>query len=88
VLVVLRAQQGRLEEADRMATEVVAYFSGTDFSIDRVRAIMDRAGVHRLVGRPNGAIEVIEDAMRLSGQGKDVASADLARRAIDKIAGA
>jgi tetratricopeptide (TPR) repeat protein len=41
----VRAQQGRMDEAEQMARESVAYFAGTDYSTDRTGVLMDRGSL-------------------------------------------
>src|SRR5439155_3166281 len=55
----VRAQQGRIEDAERMAREAVAYFAGTDYVPDRAGVILDLAEVLRLAGRPTEAIDAM-----------------------------
>ena len=81
----VRAQQGRLEEAERMAREAVAYFERTDYSSDRTWVLMDLAEVLSLAGRTDEAIATIHEAIALFEQREDVVSATRARELIDQL---
>jgi class 3 adenylate cyclase/tetratricopeptide (TPR) repeat protein len=84
----VRAQQGRVHEAERMASEAVAYFAGTDYSADRTGVLMDLAEVLRLAGRPDGSIATIREALGLFEQREDVVSAAHARELISELTNA
>jgi class 3 adenylate cyclase/tetratricopeptide (TPR) repeat protein len=81
----VRAQQGRMDEAERMAREAVEYFARTDYSTDRTFVVMDLAEVLRLAGRPDEAIATIREAIGLFEQREDVVSAAHARALIDDL---
>lgn len=81
----VRARQGRVEEAEHMAREAVAYFERTDYTTDRTFVLMDLAEVLRLAGRPDEAIATIHEAIRLFDEREDVVSAAHARELIEEI---
>ena len=84
----VRAQQGRVDEAERMAREAVAYFAHTDYSTDRTWVLMDLAEVLRLAGRSGEAIATIHEAIALFEQREDEVSAAHARELIEDLASA
>jgi tetratricopeptide (TPR) repeat protein len=81
----VRAQQGRADEAERMAREAVEYFARTDYSTDRTFVLMDLAEVLRVAGRPEEAVATIRDALGLFEQREDVVSAARARVLIEDL---
>ena len=83
----VRARQGRLEDAERMANEAVAYFAHTDYSVDRTFVLMDLAEVLRLAGRTDDAIATIREAIALFERREDVVSAAHARELIEELSG-
>ena len=84
----VRAQQGRVDEAERMAREAVEYFARTDYSTDRTFVLMDLAEVLRLAGRPEEAVATIREAIGLFEQREDVVSAARARVLIEDLTNA
>jgi tetratricopeptide (TPR) repeat protein len=85
VIAPVRARQGRLDEAERMAREAVAYFAGTDYSTDRTFVLMDLAEVLRLAGRTDEAIATVREALDLFEQREDAVSAAQARALIGEL---
>ncbi len=81
----VRAQQGRFDEAERMAREAVAYFAGTDYSSDRTWVILDLAEVLRLAGRPKESIDAMNEALELLEQREDAVSAARVRGLIEAL---
>ena len=81
----VRAQQGRIAEAERMAREAVDYFANTDYSADRTGVILDLAEVLRLAGRRDEAIDTVNEALRLFDQREDVVSAAHAKALIGEL---
>jgi tetratricopeptide (TPR) repeat protein len=84
----VRARQGRVDEAERLAREAIAYFELTDYSTDRTWVLMDLAEVLRLAERPDEAIATIHEAIRLFDEREDVVSAGRARELIEEIGNA
>ncbi len=68
-----------------MARDAVAYFEGTEYSIDRTSVLMDLAEVLRLAGRPDEAIATLREALGLFEQREDVVSAAHTRELIDQL---
>jgi class 3 adenylate cyclase/tetratricopeptide (TPR) repeat protein len=85
VLASVLARRGRFEEAEGMAREAVAYFEGTEYSIDRTDVLMALAEVLRLAGRPDEAVSTIHEAIDLYDRREDIVSADKARKIIDSL---
>jgi tetratricopeptide (TPR) repeat protein len=79
------AALGRLEEGERLAREAVALTDQTEFLVDRADARMDLAEVLLLASRPNEAVEVLQDALRLHEQKENLVSAERARALLDKL---
>ncbi len=86
VLARVLARRGRLEEAEHMAREAVAYFEGTEYSIDRTAVLMDLAEVLRLAGRPEEAVSTLRDALDLFEQREDRVSSAHAEELIEELA--
>ena len=63
VLSKVRARQGRLEEAERLAREAVASFDGTDLLIDHATALMALGEVLRFTGRMEEAASSVQQAL-------------------------
>jgi tetratricopeptide (TPR) repeat protein len=84
----VRAQQGRVDEAERMAREAVAYFAGTDYSTDRTGVLMDLADVLRMAERPQEAAAIVYEALDLFEAREDAVSAGQARELIAELANA
>jgi tetratricopeptide (TPR) repeat protein len=82
------AQRGRVEEAERMAREAVAYFERTDYGVERTTALLDLTEVLRLAGRPEEAVATLRDALGLFEQREDVVSAARARALIEDLTNA
>jgi hypothetical protein len=73
------AALGRVEEGVRLAREGVALMDQTEFLVDRADARMDLTEVLRLADRPNDAVSVLEEALRLHEQKGNLVSAERAR---------
>ena len=86
VLARVLAQRGRFDEAERMARDALAYFEGTEYSIDRTDVLMSLAEVLRLSGRPEEAIATTHEALGLFDQREDLVSAAHARELIQALA--
>jgi tetratricopeptide (TPR) repeat protein len=85
VLACVLAQQGRVDEAERMAKEAAAYFAGTEYWPDRTGVLMNLGEVLRIAGRPDEAIEAIREALDLFERREDVVSAARASALIDEL---
>ena len=86
VLASVLARRGQLEEAERMSREAVAYFEGTEYSIDLAAVLMDLAEVLRLAGRPEEAVATLRDVLDRFEQREDIVSAAHARELIEELA--
>jgi tetratricopeptide (TPR) repeat protein len=78
-LALVRAHQGRAEEAEALAREAAAAFEGTDFLIFHGQTLVSLAGVLNLLGRADEATRVAEEAIELFERKGAVALADYAR---------
>jgi tetratricopeptide (TPR) repeat protein len=78
-LALVRANQGRAEEAEALAREAAAAFEGTDFLIFHGQTLVALAGVLKLLGRAEEATRVAEHAIELFERKGAVALADHAR---------
>jgi hypothetical protein len=81
----VRARQTRMDEAERMAREAVAFFEHTDYSTDRTGVLMDLAEVLGLAGRREESISTMRDALVLYERREDVVSAAHTRQLIDEL---
>ena len=82
----VRARQGRIDEAERMAREAAAYFAGTDYSTDRTGVLMDLAEVLRLAGRPEESIGTLREALDLFERREDEVSVARTEEMIEELA--
>ncbi len=81
----VRARQGHMDEAERMAREAAAYFAGTDYSTDRTGVLLDLAEVLRLAARPEEAVVVLREALDLFEHREDEVSAARTERLIEAL---
>lgn len=87
VLAKLMAHEGQLDEAERMARGVVAFFQGTDLLIDHALALMDLAEVLHLAGRREDATSTVGEAIDLFERKGNIVSAGSARKVREQFAG-
>jgi class 3 adenylate cyclase/tetratricopeptide (TPR) repeat protein len=81
-LALVRANQGRGEEAEALAREAAGAFEGTDFLIFHGQTLVALAGVLNLLGRADEATRVGQEAIQLFEQKGAAALADHARAAL------
>jgi tetratricopeptide (TPR) repeat protein len=74
------AQIGKLEEAEGLAREAVAFAAESDFLNARGDALVDLAVVLEVAGRPDEGVAAVEQAIRLFDQKGNLVSAERARR--------
>jgi tetratricopeptide (TPR) repeat protein len=77
------ARRGRLEEAERLATEAVELAADTDMLGMRAGALLDLAGVLRAAGRAAEAGALAGQALELAGRKGHLVAASQARELLD-----
>jgi class 3 adenylate cyclase/tetratricopeptide (TPR) repeat protein len=70
---------GRTEEGERLASEAVTLIDQTDCLMDRADARMDFGEVLLRAGRPDEAVDVLDEALRLHEQKGNIVSTERAR---------
>jgi class 3 adenylate cyclase len=81
----LLAQEGRVEEADRLAAEAVDLADATDALTERGETLLEHAQVLRLSGRTADAARQAEAALELFQQKENEASTGLARSVLADV---
>jgi DNA-binding SARP family transcriptional activator/tetratricopeptide (TPR) repeat protein len=79
------ARRGELEEAERLGEQAIAYAADSDFLNPYGDALLDRAEVLDLAGRPQDGIPAVQQAIRLFEQKGNVVSAAVARAMLDRL---
>jgi hypothetical protein len=81
----LLAQEGRVDEADRLAAEAVELALATDALTERGETLVEHAQVLRLGGRTADAARQAEAALELFQQKENQASTGLARSVLADV---
>ena len=82
------ARRGELDAAERLTEQAIAYAADSDFLNPYGDALLDRAEVLDLSGRPQDGIPAVEQAIRLFEQKGNVASGAMAEAMLDRLTAA
>jgi len=79
------ARRGEPEAAEELAREAIAFVEQSDFLPAHAEALMDLAEILRLAGRPEEAVPVLKEALRLHNLKGNVVSATRVCALLDEL---
>jgi ATP/maltotriose-dependent transcriptional regulator MalT len=79
------ARRGELETAEQLSREAVEFAATSDFYLGHADALMDRAEVLTLAGKPDATAALIREAIRLYELKGNLLAADRARSQLERI---